>query len=1088
MNASPPPLPKCSVCQTTLDPNGTCPRCRAPEDWQDQIDALDFVVRRLKAWRDDGRLTERQFQALTDDYQKRRQAMTAAASAQQVFVRDKTFPPRDECWSCRGYLHDNSSHCTECGAPIADAGVRSLRYWLFLHQELGQHQESGWLTLRQAHEFQTDTNERIDALRHKLERDRALPVIPVDDQEAPPPRRRRKRRHWKDEPAEPETPPRSFLEILLDPQSIQWLLAAGGALIALGLVIWLTAMGLFDEPLFVAVILGVGNAGLLAGGWFMILRTRFKDAGRALTLLACLVMPLNLWFYDHNQLLTLDQHLWIAALFCCAIYIASALVLKDALFVYVLVAGVTLTALLFLAEMKHFGEVFAPSAMLVFLALICLHAERAFPDTDGPLSRKQFGMAFYWSSLPLLAFGLLLLLGGQLTGWLHEPIFRHLGMANPSDVSLRQNLPWTLILVLAGTYALIYADLVVRKIGVYIYIAAFTILWAEVLVLIITELARIEPAVIIALALTALAVQLLQAGLGSKHAFLRTAAPLAFLLSLLPLAYGVLLHFRAVNFELNAAWPFEINWFFVGSMVLTALVCRAGAYLERHSNAEASMVYFFATAAATLVFAAGLLWMLGVKAWEVQAPLLMIVPILYLIASYLYRGHTPEMPLLWVAHGAVAVMLFCSLWVALNITPQVREVVPIEGKLLNLLLALFCLEAAIFYGLASVFGRTNWTIYFATVMFCGAVWQLLLFFGTPDEFYVLAFALIGFAFLVIFRLGLFENWQMPGLERALFQSANALTTLGFIAGALLALSRFVMEEDAAGNWRMRVWIMLGILVFLTFIGILSAVIVQHPTWRRVYLVFSIINAVLIAMMFHKLSFLSPWQKLEIFSIVVGVVLLTAGYIGWWRESDRASDPVSLAFLFGSIALVMPLLLAVAIWRFAHHDHDAGLDDIGLIIACVVLFGSGVLCRIKTPTFIGAVGMFLYLLMILIDLQRHLKQQWIIGIYLTLGGVVLFGSGLVLSIYRDKLLSLPDRIRRREGIFRIFDWRVTEERRRPVAHLDIRADATHRQGAAMALAEVELVKMPIAFHKVGERSKQRQLITVHVEAKRFQRKR
>jgi hypothetical protein len=1055
MNAGPPPLPACSHCQTTLDPNGSCPRCRAPEDWQDQIEAIDFVVRRLKAWQQDGQLTDRQFQALADAYEKRKQAMAFAASAQQIFARDATFPPRDECWSCKNYLYKNSSHCEDCGAPVTDA--RSLRYWLFLHHELQQHEESGWLTLRQAHEFQADTSERIEALKRKLERDRALKVIPIADDEPTP--RRRRRRSWDDDregeaPAEPSVPGRSFLEILLDPQSTQWLLAAGGALIVLGLVIWLASMGLFDSPLFVAVALGLGNAALLAGGWAMILRTRFKEAGRALTLLACLVMPLNLWFYHYNNLVTLDQHLWVAAVFCCILYTASALVLKDALFVYVLVAGVTLTGLLILAQMHHFGEVYAPSGLLVFLALICLHAERAFPDIDSPFSRKHFGMAFYWSFLPLLAFGLLLLLGAQLVGWMHQPIFRHF-LDEPPDVSKREYLPLTLILVLAGAYSLIYADLVVRKIGVYLYFAAFTLLWAEVLILIITDLAKMEAAVLVALALTALAINIGQALLVGQAfqpdgqagmpglRFMRTAAPLGVLLSLLPVAYGVLLHFRALNSELNRAWPFEITWHFVGAMAVTALTCRAGAYLYRQSSREISVVYFFATAAATLVGAVGLLWMLGVKAWEVQAPLVMLVPMLYLAFSYLERGHTAEQPLLWTAHGAVAIMLFCSLWVALNITPQVAEVVPVEGKTLNLLLALFCLETAFFYSLATVLGRTNWTVYFAAVMLCGTTWQLCKFLATPEEFYIVAFALSGFGLLLVYRLGLFENyrrtepapfvaqrnesrsaeveWRMPGLELAVFQSANALTTLGFVAGALLALSRFFMTEDAAGNWRGQIWITLYLLIFLTIISLLSVVLVQHAVWRRVHVVLSVVNGLLLILIAHKLSEFSPWQKLEIFSIVVGVGLLSAAYVGWWRESDRASDLVSMAFLFGSIALVTPLLLAVAAWRF-HHDHEAGLDDIGLIAACVLLFGSGILCRVKAPTLIGSAGMILYLLIILIDLHRHLKQQWIIGIYLTLGGVVLFGTGLVLSIYRDRLLSLPEQIRRREGIFRIFDWR------------------------------------------------------------------
>ena len=100
MSTAPPPLPTCSVCQATLDPNGTCPRCRAPEDWNDQIEAIDFVLRRLKEWHASGQLTDRQMQTFVDDYEKRKQAMSAAAGAKETFVPDATFSRRDECWSC----------------------------------------------------------------------------------------------------------------------------------------------------------------------------------------------------------------------------------------------------------------------------------------------------------------------------------------------------------------------------------------------------------------------------------------------------------------------------------------------------------------------------------------------------------------------------------------------------------------------------------------------------------------------------------------------------------------------------------------------------------------------------------------------------------------------------------------------------------------------------------------------------------------------------------------------------------------------------------------------------------------------------
>jgi hypothetical protein len=42
--------------------------------------------------------------------------------------------------------------------------------------------------------------------------------------------------------------------------------------------------------------------------------------------------------------------------------------------------------------------------------------------------------------------------------------------------------------------------------------------------------------------------------------------------------------------------------------------------------------------------------------------------------------------------------------------------------------------------------------------------------------------------------------------------------------------------------------------------------------------------------------------------------------------------------------------------------------------------------------------------------------------MTIGGAVIFGTGILLSVYRDRLLTLPDQVKRREGIFKVLGWR------------------------------------------------------------------
>lgn len=1012
MPAPPPVMRACPICEQTLDADARrCPSCSADEDWLELAEAYTFVRRRFEQWHDQGRITTAQWGRLQDFYNESRTDMRRAVQAGEPVMTGVGYPPKLQCWSCRDHMDQLEPRCPACGVIQQTPGVRSLRCWKFLAREIQQHLDRGRISLVQAHEFESEAREKMAALRGRLELDRVSPM------EMPRPPKIKK-------------PHRPLLEILLDPQSIQWLLASGGALLVLGLIIWLTSLGIFENKKVVAVALGLGNGVLLAGGFALIRFTRFQIAGRSLTLLACLVMPLNLWFYQAQNLITYQDHLWIAGLVCCIIYAASAATLRDHLFVYVFCAGIALTGLLLLANQNHFAEIAAPSTLLVVLGLMALHLERVFPEMEGPFSRQRFGMAFFWSAQALLGAGLLLLLGAQLFGWL--PLWREFGMARPVVVD-KDYLSWTILLTLAGTYAYIWSDLVVRRIGVYIYFAAIALLWSEVQLLVLLGVSEQEPIVLMSLALTALIVNLLHATVGQGQSYTRAVPPLGLALSLVPVVYGVLLHFRATNAALNQGWPgFDITAAHVAAMVVTALACRAGAYFYRHSMPVVTSIYFFATAAATLVAAAGFFWLVNVKPWELQAPLLMVVPILYLVAARLYRGHSPEEPLIWVGHASTVVMMICTLFAAVHFTEQVVK--PIEGETRNLLFALFCAEAAVFYGLAASFRKEGWNVYLATLLACGALWQLLIYWEVRYEYYTVIFALAGMALLVVYRLAVLESTNWSGLATAAFQSANGLLSLGFLSGALVTLTRLAMNEvqlgnlpGAAGVWRQPIYTLMFILVLLGILGLFASLLVRHTGWRRFYLVLAIGDALLIAACIHKVSQLTPWQKLEIFSVALGLLLLVVGHIGWYREDERQNDLVSFSLVVGCLLVTVPLLIAILVHRFFGDSLErpryvSWPDELGLILAGVALLGFGIMCRLKANTLIGGTALGVYLLIVIGSLYRFLDESWIIGISLTVGGGLLFAIGIFLSVYRDRLLELPEKIKRREGLFKILSWR------------------------------------------------------------------
>ena len=72
-------------------------------------------------------------------------------------------------------------------------------------------------------------------------------------------------------------------------------------------------------------------------------------------------------------------------------------------------------------------------------------------------------------------------------------------------------------------------------------------------------------------------------------------------------------------------------------------------------------------------------------------------------------------------------------------------------------------------------------------------------------------------------------------------------------------------------------------------------------------------------------------------------------------------------------------------------------------------------RIVTTIAVGGlVGLVLF-----IRLPQQLQTT---AVYLMVGGGLFFAAGLVLSLCRDRLLRLPERIKRREGVFRVLSWR------------------------------------------------------------------
>src|ERR1700730_11887762 len=85
---------------------------------KDLIQALDFVLQQLKDWKANGTLTDRQYQILEDQYERRRKGIEEANSTGRQVATDPDLPPADECWSCGTGVSEQDTHCFNCGAPM----------------------------------------------------------------------------------------------------------------------------------------------------------------------------------------------------------------------------------------------------------------------------------------------------------------------------------------------------------------------------------------------------------------------------------------------------------------------------------------------------------------------------------------------------------------------------------------------------------------------------------------------------------------------------------------------------------------------------------------------------------------------------------------------------------------------------------------------------------------------------------------------------------------------------------------------------------------------------------------------------------
>jgi hypothetical protein len=198
----------------------------------------------------------------------------------------------------------------------------------------------------------------------------------------------------------------------------------------------------------------------------------------------------------------------------------------------------------------------------------------------------------------------------------------------------------------------------------------------------------------------------------------------------------------------------------------------------------------------------------------------------------------------------------------------------------------------------------------------------------------------------------------------------------------------------------------------------SLLITQHPAGRNWYSVTTIAQGIVMLLAVHRLIDLSPGQQLELFCVVSGLILLTIGHLGWFKEQDEQSDLVSMSLLFGSLLASLPLAIATFVDR--SRGEFLPLNELGFLAISIALLATGVMFQLKSTTVVGTGMTIVYFVTLALFVPWGRLST--VALAITIGGGMIFGSGLVLAIFRDRLLTLPTRIKRREGIFRVLAWR------------------------------------------------------------------
>ena len=786
----------------------------------------------------------------------------------------------------------------------------------------------------------------------------------------------------------------SWFQTLLSKRALDTMMFCGGGLLTVGFAVWLWSIGVFANPIVLASAVGAINLALLGSGMWLRIATDFKITGRGILFLSSLLLPLNLWLYDSQGLISVadSEPLWIPALIISALYALIARVTRDSMFVYTLVGGIVLTGLLFIAAgpATIAFSTLPIATFLIVAGITCVLADAWFLEGDGDFSRQKFGLAFFRCGIVVLASALGVLFTGQFASIVNSLLLGHYAFTELA--TNLDNRLWSLGNLLAIAATCVCINNTRRKDISASVIGALSFIWA---IAILFLLLNIE--LTLGLGVTLAAAVLVVGNVAREFFATEKQAEQHYAWS--AILGTALLVFSSLQLVAGGLEVELIRVLQLGSSSV-AILTLPGVWTEKRGSGAVNL----GTAGISICMIAGLFRVFP-EQLELALALSALFPT-FLLLVLLVAGQQVAKKL---ENAMIAsAMLTFAVWGFLLVGSAMFTA---PASIAMIAVLMICCGAN-----CVVTGNRAAMIAMMTLAVCLAA-QLLLRFDLLNAYLITISIMLAGVSLILSRF-VAEKFTDNGRKVTLRvqQVGNALVQLG-VVGALIFTGIALLNEGTTLNH-------LGLLTVQMFgLGVAGAA-TREAHWRRIFSVTAMITCVAAASVVCAISTITIWQKLEIASLVLGLLMTVAGYFGWSRENGVRNDVVSFNLVVGSLLLAVPMILGliadrffvdsvIGIWRYLH--------EIGGLIIALLLLGSGILSQVRSTTLSGATLLATFVIsnILLIDFPDQLQQT---SVLMMIGGGVFFFTAITLSVYRERLMNLPEKIKEGQGVFQVLKWR------------------------------------------------------------------